>query len=229
MVRCQGRPTMIVTDSVFSMEGCLADIPRIVALKNTYHSRLFVDESHAIGVLGKTGAGAWEHFNCLDSVDLIMGTFSKSLAAQGGFVAGDKRIISYIKHNGAGHIFSASIPASIVATVLGALDIIKNEPERRERLRENAQYFASALKNIGFKINSGSVPIIHMALGHSTLAFAAYKVMLERGVYVNPIMPPAIPEEEAGFRISLMASHVREYLDRALIQFERLYQDIYEN
>ncbi len=229
LMRCQGKKTMIVTDSIFSMEGNVADIPRLVALKNLYRSRLFVDESHAIGVLGKTGAGACEHFNCLDSVDLIMGTFSKSLAAQGGFVAGDKRIISYIKHNGAGHIFSASIPASIAATVLSALDIIKNEPERRERLRENAQYLASALKDIGFKVNNSPISIIHMALGHSTLAFAAYKVMLERGVYVNPIVPPAIPEEEAGFRISLMASHVREDLDRALIQFKRLYQDIYEN
>jgi 8-amino-7-oxononanoate synthase len=227
LVRCQERPTMIVTDSVFSMEGSIADIPRLVALKNTYRSRLFVDESHAIGVLGKTGAGACEHFNCQAGVDLIMGTFSKSLAAQGGFVAGDKRVISYIKHNGAGHIFSASIPASIVATVLGALDIIKNEPERREWLHENAQYLASALKDIGFKVSSSTIPIIHMVLGHSTLALAAYKIMLERGVYVNPIIPPAIPEEEAGFRISLMASHARKDLDRALIQFERLYQDIY--
>ena len=149
--------------------------------------------------------------------------------AQAAHHSGDKRVISYIKHNGAGHIFSASIPAGIAATVSGALDIIKNEPERRERLHENSQYLAAALKDIGFKVSSGPVPIIHMALGHSTLALAAYKVMLERGVYVNPIMPPAIPEEEAGFRISLMASHAREDLDRALIQFERLYQDIYGN
>ncbi len=227
--RCQGHPVMIVTDSVFSMEGSIADIPRLIQLKKTWRARLFVDESHAIGVLGKTGAGACEHFDCLDGVDLIMGTFSKSLAAQGGFVAGDRRVISYLKHNAGGHIFSASIPASIVATVLGALEIIRNEPERRERLCENAQYLALALKNIGFKVSCGLVPIIHLVLGHSTLAFAAYKVMLERGVYVNPIIPPAIPEEEAGFRISLMASHAREDLDRALIQFKRLYQDIYGN
>lgn len=227
--RASGRPTLIVTDSVFSMEGTMADLPGIVALKDKYGSRLFVDESHAIGVFGKTGAGACEHFDCLDRVDLVMGTFSKSLAAQGGFVAGDQRVISYIKHNGAGHIFSASITPSTAATVIGALEIVAKEPERRDRLKENARYLAGKLSDIGFSVTSSPVPIIHLPLGHSTLALAGYKVLLERGVYVNPITPPAIPESEAGFRISLMASHERADLDRALTEFERLYQEIYHH
>ena len=200
----------------------------ITKLKNKYNSRLFIDESHGIGVLGQNGAGVCEHFNCLDGVDLIMGTFSKSLAALGGFVSGDKKIIDHIKHHGAGHIFSASLPASVTTTVIKALEITRARPELRVQLKENTEYFVTGLQKIGFNINKPSVPIIHLILGHSALALAAYKIMLKRGVYVNPVLPPAVPEEESGFRVSLMANHRRSDLDKALEAFKCLYADLKE-
>ncbi|WP_448547469.1 aminotransferase class I/II-fold pyridoxal phosphate-dependent enzyme [Thalassotalea fusca] len=227
--RSQGRKTLIVSDSVFSMEGTIADIRSLVALKKQYNARLFIDESHGLGVLGRTGAGACEQFGVMQDVDVIMGTFSKSLAAIGGFVSGDKKIIDYIKHHGAGHIFSASLPASVTASVLQALQIIRTQPALRQQLSDNTDYLVSELNNIGFAVKKPVVPIVHLILGHSTLAFAAYKRMLELGVYVNPVLPPAVPEEESGFRISLMANHRKADLEKALFAFNQLYVDLHEH
>ncbi|RRS10046.1 aminotransferase class I/II-fold pyridoxal phosphate-dependent enzyme [Pseudoalteromonas sp. J010] len=225
--RNQNRPSLIVSDTVFSMEGTTADLDALVTIKKTFNSRLFLDESHAMGVVGVYGEGLAVASGLDSDVDLIMGTFSKSFGALGGFVSGDKKVIDYIKHHGSGHIFSASLPASICATVLASINIFKEEPRRREKLKELTQYLSQKLKHIGFNVQgSENVPIIHLILGHGTLAFAAYNILLKRGVYVNPIMPPAVPPEEAGFRISLMANHEAADIDKAIAEFTRLYQEI---
>lgn len=224
--RSQGYPVLVVTDSVFSMEGSLADLPALVQLKQQYGFRLFVDESHAVGVLGQTGAGAAEHFGCLAQVDVVMATFSKSFASLGGYIAASCKVVNYIKHKGAGHIFSASMPAASAAAALAALDLIEQGSAQRQQLHDNCRYFATGLQAIGFQLQIPPVPIIHLILGHPTLTLAAYQTLLRRHVYVNPIMPPAVPASEAGFRISLMASHRQTELDQALAEFDRLYQEI---
>lgn len=216
------KPKLVVTDSLFSMEGSIINLPEIIRLKKQYNFRLMLDESHAIGVIGKTGGGVTELYNLSDEVDIIMGTFSKSLAAAGGFIAGDKKIIDTIKHISRAHIFSASLPPSAVATVLESLRIIKNEPELRKQLIENAIFLANGLKNLGYEINHQGGPIISLFCGHEHLAIAAYKKLFENGVFVNPVTSPAVPKNHEILRISLMATHTREMLAKALDVFEQL-------
>lgn len=217
--RHASRCKIIVTDSVFSMEGTIARLDEICAIARQFDTRLYVDESHALGVLGARGRGACELLGVTNQVDLIMGTFSKSLAALGGFVAGDRQIIDYIKHNGSGHIFSASLPPSTVATVRAALQVIRRQPELRVATLQKAKYVAESLAKMGYRANYHGTPIVPVVIGNYTVALAAYKRFMDSGLYVNPVGPPAVPEEASGFRTSYMATHEWEDLDQAIEVF----------
>lgn len=219
LVRTRGRRRMIVTDSLFSMEGTVADLRGICDLAERHGARVFVDESHAIGVLGARGRGVCELQGVSHRVDLIMGTFSKSFAALGGFLCGRYDVIDYIKHNAGGHIFSASLPASVVETVRAVLRLIRDEPQRREGILARARYMAESLQAMGYDAPWHGAQIVPVVLGNYTLSLAAYKRFMEHGVYVNPVGPPAVPEESSGFRTSYIATHRWEDLERALEVF----------
>ncbi|UXY17131.1 aminotransferase class I/II-fold pyridoxal phosphate-dependent enzyme [Chitiniphilus purpureus] len=223
--RTRGRRRMIVTDSLFSMEGTIADLRRICDLAETYGARVFVDESHAVGVLGETGRGVCELQGVSERVDVIMGTFSKSFAALGGFLAGREEVIDYIKHNAGGHIFSASLPPSVIETVRAVLELIRNEPERRAGILERARYMANALQEMGYNAPYYGSQIVPVIFGNYTLALAAYKRFMDHGVYVNPVGPPAVPEEASGFRTSYIATHSWDDLNRALEVFQKHRRD----
>jgi 8-amino-7-oxononanoate synthase len=220
LARNASRRKLIVTDSVFSMEGTVAQLNDICSLAREFGARVYVDESHALGVLGAHGKGACELLGVLDQVDLVMGTFSKSLAALGGFIAGSRSVIDFLKHNGSGHIFSASLPPPVIETVRASLRIIQEEPERRADLRRKAAYMAESLRELGYRVDYHGTAIVPVVLGDYTLALAAYKQFMHSGVYVNPVGPPAVPEDRSGFRTSYMANHAWEDLNRALGVFK---------
>lgn len=207
---------LIVVDGVFSMEGDIAPLPEIVRHKNKYGARLFVDEAHSLGVFGEHGRGIAEHFDLEDEVDLVMGTFSKSLATVGGFIAGKAEIIDYIKHEARAQIFTAAIPPGSVAAVEAALGIIEAEPERRERLWENTRYMLRELEGLGFDTCGSESPVISLLVGEDGPTFQMAKRLQEEGVFVNPVMTPAVPAGHSMIRTSYMATHKREHLDLAL-------------
>ncbi|RLE20269.1 MAG: 8-amino-7-oxononanoate synthase [Acidobacteria bacterium] len=207
---------MIVVDGVFSMEGDLADLPRIAELKRQFGVRLMVDDAHGVGVMGANGRGTAEHFGVEDQVDLVMGTFSKALAGVGGFVAGDAKVIDFIKHKARPMIFSAAPPPASVASVLKAIEIIEREPERRERLLKNTRYLMNEVQRLGFDTGESASPIIPLLVGDDEVAFRFTMQLQEAGVFVNPVVSPAVPEGRAMIRTSLMATHTTEHLDRAL-------------
>lgn len=208
---------LVIVDGVFSMEGDLADLPGIVALKRKYGFRLMVDDAHGIGVMGEHGRGTCEHFGLEKDVDLVMGTFSKSFASLGGFIAGDDQIIHYIKHHSRALIFSAAIPASNAASVLAVCDIIENEyPPLRDRLWHNTRKMATSLKEMGFQTGHTQSPIIPILVGDMRKTFEFYLGLLQAGVFVNPVIPPAVEPNRTMIRTSYMASHTDEILDQAL-------------
>lgn len=210
------RGSLIVVDGVFSMEGDLADLPGIVELKKTHSSRLMVDDAHGIGVMGNSGRGTAEHFGVENEVDLVMGTFSKSLAAVGGFVAGAAPVIDWIKHHARSLIFSAAPPPASVASVIKALEIIQREPERRARLWDNTRYMKHELENLGFDTGRSDSPVIPIVVGDDMTAFRMTIRLQEMGVFANPVITPAVPPNRAMIRTSYMATHTREHLDRSL-------------
>lgn len=212
---------LIIVDGVFSMEGDIAKLPDIVELAKKYDARLMVDDAHGIGVLGKTGRGTAEHFGLEDEVDLIMGTYSKSLASIGGFISGDSDIVHYIKHFARALIFSASPPPASVAAVSAALDIIENEPERRERLWKNTNRMLKGLRELGFETGPSETPIIPVIVGDNELAFKMAMMMQEEGVFANVAVSPAVPNGKALIRTSYMATHTDEHLDIVLSAFEK--------
>ncbi len=212
---------MIVVDGVFSMEGDLANLPDIVELAKKYNAQIMVDDAHGIGVLGKNGRGTAEHFGVEDEIDLIMGTFSKSFASLGGMVAGNKKVISYIKHFARSLIFSASITPASVATVLATLDIIQKEPERRERLWEITDKMKSGYQSMGYDIGPTETPIIPVYIRNDELAFKLWRLLRENGIFTNPIVYPAVPKGEALIRTSYSATHSEEDLDIVLGLFEK--------
>jgi 8-amino-7-oxononanoate synthase len=216
------KPKLVVIDSLFSMEGTIIDLPKIVQLVRQYHARLMLDESHAIGVVGTTGRGVAEYYGLLNEVDIIMGTFSKSLASIGGFVAGDRKILDTLRHTARSHIFSASLPPSSVAAVLAAIKIIDEEPERRAHVLENARFLAEGLRNLGYKISHHGSAIISLFCGHELLTVAAFHKLFDEGIFVNPITYPAVPKNQEMLRISLMATHDKSMLLRALDVFKCL-------
>jgi 7-keto-8-aminopelargonate synthetase-like enzyme len=207
---------LIVVDGVFSMEGDIAPLPDIIQHKKTYGARLFVDEAHSLGVFGENGRGIAEHFGVEDEVDLIMGTFSKSLATVGGFIAGSFEVVDYIKHNARAQIFTAAIPPGSVAAVEAALDIIEAEPERRARLWENTNYMLKELEGLGFDTCGSQSPVISLLIGEDAATFQMAMRLQEEGVFVNPVMTPAVPAGQSMIRTSYMATHSREHLDQAL-------------
>lgn len=216
------RGRLIVIDGVYSMEGDLAPLPEIVEVKKKHGARLMVDDAHGVGVLGEHGRGTGEHFGLEHEVDLVMGTFSKSLACVGGFVAGDGYIIDYIRHNARSQIFAASMPPASVAAVIKALEIVEREPERRARLWENTHYMKAALDDIGFDTGDAASPVIPMMVGDD---FTAYRMVVElqdEGVFANPVVSPAVAEGHAMIRTSYMATHTREHLDRALVALDKV-------
>ncbi len=212
---------LIVTDGVFSMEGDICPLPEIVRLAKKYNAQVMVDDAHGIGVLGPGGAGTAAHFGLTDSVDLIMGTFSKSLAAIGGFIASTERVINYLKHHSRPFIFSASAAPASVAAVLAALDVMQEEPERIERLRENGRFMKKGLDDLGFDTGKSETPIIPILVGEMEKCFRVWRWLHDEGVFVNPVVPPAVPPGRTMIRISVTAGHTREQLTWALNKLEQ--------
>ncbi len=213
---------LIAVDGVFSMDGDIADIPRLVEIAEAHGALLLVDEAHSIGVLGKHGEGATAHFGLSDRVQLIMGTFSKSLAAIGGFVASDEDMIHYLRHNARALMFSASPPPAMVAAVMAVLDIMEQEPERISRLWHNTERMETGLKAMGFQTGASETPILPVEIGDYMKTFEYCKALNDNGIFVNPVVPPAVRPDQSLIRVSLMATHTDEQIDRALEIFERL-------
>ncbi len=216
------RSSLIVVDGVFSMEGDLANLPRIIELKKKFGARLMVDDAHGIGVMGENGRGTTEHFGLEDEADLVMGTFSKSLATVGGFVVGDNQIIDYVKHHARSLIFSAAPPPASVASVIKALEVIEREPERRQKLWENTYYMKREFSTMGFDTGESESPVIPLVVGEDMAAFKMTIRLQEEGVFANPVVSPAVPEGRAMIRTSYMATHSRDHLDRALGAFRKV-------
>ncbi len=207
---------LIVVDGVFSMEGDLCDLPKIIELKKKYGATVMVDEAHGVGVFGRQGRGVCDHFGLTDDVDLIMGTFSKSLASIGGFIAADSAIIDYLRHTARTYIFSASNTPAATASALEALRILKREPERLEALWEVTNYALKRFKEDGFEIGDTQSPIIPLYVRDLEKTFAATAMAFEAGVFINPVVPPACHPTDTLVRIALMANHTHEQVDRAV-------------
>ncbi len=210
---------LVVVDGLFSMEGDLAPLPEMVPLCKKYGARLMVDDAHAMGVVGG-GRGTAEHFGLTDEVDLIMSTFSKSFASLGGFIAGDEDVIHYIKHNARALIFSASIPASNTAAARAALEVMKKEPERIQRINDIAEMMRERFQELGFDTGDSVTPVIPIIIGDTMRTIAAWKALFDEGVFVNPVISPAVPEGRELLRTSYMATHSDEQLEEVLAIFE---------
>jgi len=207
---------LIVVDGIFSMEGDIAKLPEIVSLSEKYRASIMVDDAHALGVIGKNGSGTASHFGLTEKVDLIMGTFSKSLASIGGFIAADKTVINYIKHNSRSLMFSASMTPSSAASVLAAIEIMENEPERISHLMNITQYARTRFNEMGFDTGKSQSPIIPLFIRDDIKALQMAQQLLEEGVFINPVVSPAVPKEDCIIRFSLMATHSYEQVDRAI-------------
>jgi 8-amino-7-oxononanoate synthase len=219
---CKGKAKLIIVDGVFSMEGDIADLPAIVRLAKAYGARIMVDDAHGIGVLGKGGRGTAEHFGLESEVDLIMGTYSKSLAAIGGFIAGPSEVIKWIKHLGRSMIFSASLPPSLVASVSAALDIIEEQPELRARLWRNTHKMLAGYKTLGYDTGTSETPIIPILIKDTMKTYQMCKLLFENGVFANSVISPAVPPGRELLRTSYMATHTEEQLDKVLAAFEKV-------
>lgn len=217
-----GRGKLIVVDGVFSMEGDVVNLPDVINLARIYGARVMVDDAHGIGVLGRTGRGTAEYFSLEKEVDLIMGTYSKSLASIGGFIAGADEVIHYIKHSARSLIFSASPPPASVAAVSAAIDIIENEPERIERLWANTGKMLEGFKSLGFQVGDSKTPIIPIMVGDNETAFRMAIMLQDEGVFANVAVSPAVPDGKALIRTSYMATHTDKQLDRVLHAFEKV-------
>jgi 8-amino-7-oxononanoate synthase len=207
---------LIVADGIFSMEGDIINLPEVVRLSKKYNASIMIDDAHSLGVLGTNGAGTAAYFGLTDNVDLIMGTFSKSLASLGGFIAGDKEVINYIKHNSRSLLFSASMTPAAVATVLCAMDIMTGEPERIQHLWDITRYANERFKTLGFDTGKSESPIIPLFVRDDIKALKMAQSLLEDGVFVNPVVSPGVPKEDSLIRFSLMATHTIEQVDIAI-------------
>ena len=217
---------LIVVDGVFSMEGDLAKLPEIVALKHKYNCSVMVDEAHSLGVFGKHGRGVCEHFGLTDEVDLIMGTFSKSLASIGGFIASDADTINYLRHTCRSYIFSASNTPAATAAALEALHIIQQEPERIERLWEVTRYALRRFREEGFEIGDTESPIIPLYVHDVEKTFLVTKLAFEAGVFINPVIPPACAPQDTLVRMALMATHTEEQVERGVQILKKIFVDL---
>jgi 8-amino-7-oxononanoate synthase len=206
---------LVIVDGVYSMGGDITKLPEVVALCKKFGARLYVDDAHSLGVLGN-GRGTAAHFGLTDEVDLIMGTFSKSFASLGGFVAGDAEIMHFVQHHARPFIFSASLPASNVMAVMAALEIMETEPEHVEQLWDNGNKMLLGLNNLGFNTGKTETPIIPVIIGENEPTFLTWRLLFERGLYTNPVVSPGVPRGQALLRTSYMATHTEEQLDCAL-------------
>ncbi len=216
---------LIVVDGVFSMEGDLANLPEIVRLKHKYNCSVMVDEAHGLGVFGKQGRGVCDHFGLTDDVDLIMGTFSKSLASIGGFIAGDKDTINFLRHTCRTYIFSASNTPSATAAALEALHIMQAEPERQERLWEVTNYALQRFREEGFEIGDTASPIIPLYVRDIHKTFIVTKMAYDAGVFINPVIPPACAPQDTLVRFALMATHTKEQVERGVEILKKIFQE----
>ena len=211
---------LIVTEGIFSMDGDIANLPGIVHLAEKYNASIMVDDAHSLGVIGDGGRGASSHFGLTEKTDLIMGTFSKSLASIGGFIAADQKTINFLKHHARSLMFSASISPAATASVIAALEIMKNEPERIEQLWTNTNFALLELKRLGFDTGIANTPIIPIYVRDDLKTFQLAKLLLDDGIFVNPVASPAVSKEDSLIRFSLMATHTREQIEKAI---EKLY------
>ena len=227
--RCdQGKVKLIVVDGVFSMEGDLANLPEIVKLARKYNANIMVDEAHSLGVLGRkySGRGVCEHFGLLNDVDLVMGTFSKSLASIGGFVAGDYPVINYLRHNSRTNIFSASITPGATAAASAALDILKSEPERVKKLWELTHYAINQFGERGFELGPTSTPIMPLYVRDNDKTFLVTKLLFGEGIFVNPVVAPAVAPGDTLIRYSLMATHTQEQIDYSIEHITKIFKKL---
>lgn len=214
---------LIVVDGVFSMEGDICNLPEIVKLAERYNATLMVDEAHGLGVMGDHGRGVCNHFGLTDKVDLIMGTFSKSFASLGGFIAGDKTLINYLRHHARSYIFSASCTPASTAAAEAALDIMLEDPERLNKLWELTHYALDRFHTLGFEIGNTSTPIIPLFIRNNEATFCITRDVFEEGVFVNPVVSPAVAPEDTLIRFSLMATHTKEQLDFAIDKLHKVF------
>jgi 8-amino-7-oxononanoate synthase len=213
---------MIIVDGVFSMEGDIADVPALLKLAQTYGAALALDDAHAVGVLGPKGDGTAAHFGLVEEVDLIVGTFSKSLASIGGFVAGSETVIHYLRHHSRPLIFTAALPPSNTAGVLEALHIMQREPWRRDQLWANTRMLQEGMRSLGFDIGPSETPIVPVLIGPLEKTFLFWRKLFDAGVFTNPVVPPAVPPSQCRLRTSLMATHTPQQIEQALETFARL-------
>lgn len=213
---------LVVVDGVFSMEGDLAPLDRLLPIARRHGCRLMVDDAHGVGVVGPNGRGTAEHFGVEDEVDLVMGTFSKSFASIGGYVVGDHKTITFIRHNARSMIFSAAIPPPAVATVLAALDVIRTEPDRRARLARTTRKMIDGLREMGYDTGGTVTPIIPLHIGEDMKTLNFWRALYDSGIFANPVLPPAVPPNRSLIRTSYMATHTDEDTDEALALFRRV-------
>jgi 8-amino-7-oxononanoate synthase len=216
-----GGGKLVVVDGIFSMEGDVADLPAIVSICCRYGARLAVDEAHSVGVMGKTGAGVHEHFDLTAACDVLIGTFSKSFASIGGFAAGDETVIHYVKHHARAFIFSAAMPPYAVATVRACLQIMRSEPDLRQRLWRNKQHLQAGLAALGFDTGTTETPIVPILVGDAPRTLLFWRALFDHGVFANAVLPPAVPEGAARIRTSVMATHTEALIDEALERIGR--------
>ncbi|MDE6115567.1 pyridoxal phosphate-dependent aminotransferase family protein [Barnesiella sp. WM24] len=215
---------LIVTDGVFSMEGDVCNLPEIVRLAKQYDATVMVDEAHGIGVFGKGGRGVCDHFGLTDDVDLIMGTFSKSFASLGGFIATDKEITNYLRHHSRSYIFTASITPASTAAVMAALDIMESEPEIQDHLWELTNFALDGFREMGCEIGNTSTPIIPLFVRDNNKTFAITHDLLEDGIFVNPVVSPAVAPHDTLIRFSLMSTHTKEQVETALEKIQKVFK-----
>ncbi|MCX2496288.1 aminotransferase class I/II-fold pyridoxal phosphate-dependent enzyme [Pedobacter sp. PF22-3] len=217
---------LIVSDGIFSMEGDLVNLPEMVEIANEFGANIMMDDAHSLGVIGFNGSGTASHFNLTEDVDLIMGTFSKSLASLGGFIAGNTETIEYIKHRARSLMFSASMPPSAVASVIAALDIIESEPERIDQLWANTEYAKKLLLDAGFDIGHSNSPIIPIYIRDNTKTFMITNILQQNGVFVNPVVSPAVPSDSSLIRFSLMATHTFDQIESAIAKLSAAFKAV---
>ncbi len=221
-----GKGTLIVVDGVYSMEGDIADVPELVRIARRFGSALAVDDAHALGVLGPNGDGTGAHFGMQADVDIIAGTFSKSLASVGGFLAAEEPVIHFLKHHARPFIFTASLPPANTAGVLAALEVMQQEPERRDQLWANTRRLREGFQSLGFDIGPTETPIIPVLTGPMDRTFLFWRKLYDGGVFTNPVVPPAVPFEQCRLRTSVMATHSDEQIDFALETFARIGKEL---
>ena len=222
----EGTGTMVIVDGVYSMEGDIADLPALLKVTQKYGAALAVDDAHSVGVLGPKGDGTAAHHGVVDEVDLIVGTFSKSLASIGGFAAGSESVIHYLRHHARPMIFTAALPPANTAGVLAALHVLQQEPQRRTQLWKNTRHLQDGLRNLGFDIGPTETPIVPVLIGPLEKTFLFWRKLFDAGVFTNPLVPPAVPPSQCRLRTSLMATHTPEQIDKALGVFAELGKEL---